>query len=75
MAAFVGQRRFNEIPENSPLFLWHNFNDFMENKPCTKFCGVLISSHEVMKLQSSESGTSDVIPANVQHLVFLAYFC
>ena len=27
------------------------FNYFMEKEPCTKFCGVLISSHEVMKLQ------------------------
>ena len=42
--------------QNSPLFSCHNFNDFFEKEPCTKFCGVLISCHEVMKLQSSESG-------------------
>ena len=30
------------------LFLWHNFNELMEKEPCTKFCGVLISSYEVM---------------------------
>ena len=63
--------------KNSPLFLWHNFNDFMEKEPCTKFCGVLISSHEVLKLQNFESGGIDVIPANIQNissLVFFAYF-
>ena len=55
--------------QNSSLFLWHEFNDFMEKEPCTKFCGVLIrSSHEVMKLQSFESGVIDVIPANVQNI-------
>ena len=51
--------------KKSPLFLCHNFNDFMEKEPCTKFCGVVISSHEVMKLQSSESGVSDIIPPNI----------
>ena len=40
----------------------------MEKEPCTKFCGVLISSREVMKLQSFESGVSDVITANVQNI-------
>ena len=55
--------------QNSSLFLWHEFYDFMEKEPCTKFCGVLIhSSHEVMKLQSFESGMIDVIPANVQNI-------
>ena len=34
----------------------------MEKDPCKKFCGVLISSHKVMKLQSFESGLNDVIP-------------
>ena len=50
----------------------------MENKPCTKFYGVLISSHEVIKLQIFDSGINDVILANVQNissLVFFAYFC
>ena len=31
----------------------------MEKEPCTKFCGVLISSHKVMKLQSFKSGVND----------------
>ena len=51
--------------KNSPQFLCHNFNDFIEKEPCATFCGVLISSHEVVKLQSSESGVSDAIPSNV----------
>ena len=44
---------------------------------CTKFCGVLISGPEVMKLQSSEFGVSNVMPANVQKnssVVFFAFF-
>ena len=47
-------------------------------KPCATFCGVLISSHEVTKLQNFESSVSDVIPANVKNipsLVFWAYYC
>ena len=43
----------------------------------TKFGGVLITSHEVMKLHISESGVSDVIPANALNilpLVLFAYF-
>ena len=49
--------------QNSSQFLWHNFNDFMEKEPCTKFCGVLIhSSHEVMKLQSFESSVVTSYP-------------
>ena len=50
----------------------------MEKELCTKFCGVLIVFHEVMELQSFESGVSDVMPANVQGisaLVLLAHFC
>ena len=31
----------------------------MEKEPCTKFCVVLISSQEVMKLQSFKSSMSD----------------
>ena len=55
--------------KNSSLFLWHNFKDFM-NK-------VFWCSHEIMKLQSFESGVSDVILTNAQNissLVFFAYF-
>ena len=65
-------------PKNSPQLLWHNFNDFMEKVLCTKFCDVLVSSEEVMKLQNVESVMNDIIPANVQNnlsLVFLSYFC
>ena len=50
----------------------------MEKEPCTKFCGVLISSHEVIKLQSFESTVSDAISANVQYilpLVSFTYIC
>ena len=48
----------------------------MENKPCTKFCGVLINIHEVMELQNFEFGVNDVIHANEQNipLVFLHIF-
>ena len=38
----------------------------MEKESCTKFCGVLLSSHEVMKFQKFEYGVSVVIPVNVQ---------
>ena len=49
----------------------------MKKEPCTKFCGALISSHEIIKLQSFESGVSDVIPTNMQNIssmVFFAFF-
>ena len=36
----------------------------MDKAPCTKFCVVLISPHEVTRLQSFEFGMSDVIPTN-----------
>ena len=42
----------------------------MVNEPCTKFCGVLISFNEVIKLQSFEFDASDVIPANAQIISF-----
>ena len=35
--------------KNSPLFLWLNFNDFIEREPCTKFRDALIRSRKVMK--------------------------
>ena len=50
----------------------------MEKELCAKFCGILISSREVTKLQSFELGVSDVIPANVKNnssRVSFAYFC
>ena len=39
---------------------------FLEKVFWRRFCGGLISFHEVMKLQSLEIDTTDVIPANVQ---------
>ena len=56
------------------LFLWHNFNGFMEKGLFTKFCGVFISSHEVIKLQIFESGVGDVILANIQNNSFPAVY-
>ena len=46
----------------------------MENKPCTKFCGVLISIHKVMKLQNFEFGVNDVIHTNEQNIPLLFFF-
>ena len=50
----------------------------MEKKPFKNVCEVLVSFHEVMKLQSFEFSVNDVIPANTQNilpLVFFAYLC
>ena len=71
-------RKFEKLKKNSPRFLWHNFNDFMEKEPCANFCGALISSHKVMGLQRFELSMSDIISAYVQNisfLVFFAYLC
>ena len=60
------------------VILLHDFNDLMEKDPSTKFCGVLISSHEVIKLKSFESGVNNIIPENVQKtscLLFVAHIC
>ena len=46
----------------------------MEKKAFTKFRGVVISSHEVMKSKSFESGVSDVITANAQNISPLVFF-
>ena len=45
----------------------------MENKPCTKFCGVLISIHEVMELQNFEFDVNDVIHANERNIPLLLF--
>ena len=45
----------------------------MEKESCTNFCGALISSQEIMKLQNFESDVSDVIPANVQNISSLTF--
>ena len=50
------------------MLLWHIFVSFIEKKPCTNFCGVLIRFHEVKELQSLEFSVSDVIPANAQNI-------
>ena len=70
--ASISQRR----PEAKklPLFLWYNFNDFMEKARCTKYCDVLISFQEVVNLQSFQSGVSDVKLANVQNISSLVIF-
>ena len=54
------------------------FEWFYEKRNLSKFCVASISSHEVMKLQSFESGLSGVAPTNVRNIssmVFFAYFC
>ena len=45
----------------------------MENKPCTKFCGVLINIHEVMELQNFEFDVNDVIHANERNIPLLLF--
>ena len=50
--------------KSSVLLLWHIFVSFMENKSGKNVCGVLVSFHEVIKLQSFEFSVIDVIPAN-----------
>ena len=46
----------------------------MEKGLFKKFCGVFISSHEVIKLQIFESGVGDVILANIQNNSFPAVY-
>ena len=68
----------NLRPKLSPVFLAYAFVNFMEKESCTKFCGVFVRFHEIIKLQSFEFSVSDAIPANVQNissLVFFAFFC
>ena len=45
----------------------------MEKEPCTKFCGNLISFHEVIRLQSFEFDVSDITPANLQNILPLLH--
>ena len=40
----------------------------MEKEPCTNLCGILISSHEVMKLDTFEIDESDGLPAKVHNI-------
>ena len=46
----------------------------MEEEPCTKFCGVVVKFHEVIKLQGFKLSESDVISANVQNISPLVFF-
>ena len=46
----------------------------MEKEPCTKFCGVLISFHKVMKLRRFEFDVNDIIPVDVQNIPLLVFF-
>ena len=60
-------------PQSYDIFLVN----FTEKEPFTKFEGVLISFHEVIKLQSFEFRVGNVIPENDQktsHLTFLYIF-
>ena len=52
------------------------FVNFIEKELSTKYCGVLIIFHEVMKLQTFELDATDVMPANLHNLspVFLRIF-
>ena len=48
----------------------------MQKDPFAKFCGVLISFHEVMKMQSFEFSVKGVvIPKTFHPHVFVEYFC
>ena len=51
------------------------FFNLMEEEFCTKFYGVLISFHEVIKLQSFEFGVTDAIPANVKKMFTPGFLC
>ena len=46
----------------------------MGKQHCTKFVGVLISFHKVMKLQGFQSGVSDALQANVQNISYIFLF-
>ena len=49
-------------------------DDFTEKESCAKFWSLLISSHEIMKLQKFEYWVSNVRPANVQNISLLVSF-
>ena len=64
----------------STLFLFyilHIIVNFMEKELSTKFYVVLLTFHEVMKLQNFEHNIGDVIPVNVHNIsgLFFAYLC
>ena len=61
--------------KTSPLFLWYILVNFMDQDPCTKLYGVLISFHEVRNFHSFEFGVSDVIPPNVRKTFASGFSC
>ena len=61
-------------PKLQPCFYEEKKRNFMEEEPCTKFCGVVVKFHEVIKLQGFKLGESDVISANVQNISPLVFF-
>ena len=70
---FQGDLKPKLYPQSYDIFLVN----FTEKEPFTKFEGVLISFHEVIKLQSFEFRVGNVIPENDQktsHLTFLYIF-
>ena len=62
-------------PKRHPGFYGTFFFNVMKENLCTKFCGILISFHEVIKLPSFEFGVNDVIPANVQNIFTAGFLC
>ena len=62
-------------PKTHPGFYGIILMILWRKKAFTKFCVTLISSHEVMKLQSLKSGVSDVTPAIIEtfHHCFFAF--
>ena len=46
----------------------------MEEEPCTKFFGVVVKFHEVIKLQGFKLSESDAISAIVQNISPLVFF-
>ena len=59
----------------TPVFMALFFFNLMEEEFCTKFYGVLISFHEVIKLHSFEFGVTDVIRANVKNMFTPGFLC
>ena len=60
-----------------PCFYDNFLLHFMKKERCTKFYGILVGCHEVIKLGIFEFSVSNVISANVQNistLVFFAFF-
>ena len=64
-------------PKFHPCFYDIFLVNFMKKERCTKFYGILVGCHEVIKLGIFQFSVSNVISANVQNistLVFFAFF-